>query len=128
MSKSLLIVDDEPDYVAELVEALAFSDIMAASVTSGSDALEFLCREPGISIVLTDIRMPDIDGVSMIEAVKAQFPARVLRFVVMTGHAAPADVDRAKAAGAIECFPKPLAFDALHAALVQLHRSGHVGG
>lgn len=128
MSTCLLIVDDEPDYLAELVEALAFNDILAVSVASGSDALEILRREPAISIVLTDIRMPDIDGVAMIEAAKAQFPARALRFVVMTGHAAPVDVDRAKAAGATECFPKPLAFDDLCDTLVQLHRAGYVGG
>lgn len=116
----LLIVDDEPEYLDELVEALAFAGVSSVAVPTAADALRAVEFDPDISGVLTDIRMPDMDGVTLIEALKAAFPQRALSFVVMTGHAAEVDVERARAAGAVHCFPKPLAFDALCDALVKL--------
>lgn len=116
----VLVVDDEPEYLDELVEALGFEGMSAVSVPRGDLALEVLRADPRIRVVLTDMRMPDMDGVALIEAAKGAFPARSLAFLVMTGHAAEADMARALEAGVVRCFPKPLAFDALCEALVAL--------
>lgn len=116
----VLIVDDEPDYLDELVEALAFCGLSAVAVPRGAQAIEVLAADPAIRIILTDLRMPDMDGMSLIAAVRAAFPVRRLDFLVMTGHAAEADIARALAEGVVRCFSKPLAFDALHEALVDL--------
>jgi len=116
----LLIVDDEPEYLDELVEALAFGGIESTSVRSAAAAIEAVKTDPEIAIVLTDLRMPDMDGVSLIINLKKTFPARNLAFVVMTGHAAEADMASAMAAGAVRCFPKPLAFDALQTTIEKL--------
>ena len=43
-----------------------------------------------------------------------------LDFLMMTGHAAPGDIAQALAAGVVRCFPKPLAFEDLCAALAEL--------
>lgn len=119
----LLIVDDEPDYLDELAEALAFAGVASASVPRGAAAIEAVRADPDISTILTDIRMPDMDGVTLIEALKAAFPDRGLRFIVMTGHAAEVDIRRAEAAGAARCFSKPLDFEALCAAIVAMEGS-----
>lgn len=116
----VLIVDDEPDYLDELVEALGFAGLPAGAALRGIDALSAVRSDPEISVILTDIRMPDMDGVALIHAMNAAFPERDLAFLVMTGHAAEVDLERAHAAGAARCFPKPLAFDALCHALVEL--------
>lgn len=116
----LLIVDDEPEYLAELVEALAFEGIESVSVRSAAAAIAAVASDPEVSMVLTDLRMPDMDGVELIESLKKAFPQRNLAFVVMTGHAAEADMERALKAGARRCFPKPLAFDELRRALLEL--------
>ncbi|WP_296583457.1 response regulator [Xanthobacter sp.] len=116
----VLIVDDEPEYLDELVEALSFRGLSTYSVGRGAEALDLLAREPGIRVVLTDMRMPDMDGVALVEAVHGRFPGRDLRFLMMTGHAADADMERARQKGVLRCFPKPLAFDLLCDALVEL--------
>lgn len=116
----LLIVDDEPEYLDELVEALSFEGLRSVSVARGADALDLLKRKPEIGIVLTDIRMPDMDGITLIDTIKSQFPDRPLHFVVMTGHAAEKDIELARAAGAERCFPKPLAFENLCNTLLEL--------
>lgn len=116
----LLIVDDEPEYLDELVEALSFEGLRSISVGRGDAALDVLKRKPEITTVLTDIRMPDMDGITLIDTVKAQFPDRPIKFVVMTGHAAEVDIARAQAAGAARCFPKPLSFESLCDTLLTL--------
>lgn len=116
----VLIVDDEPDYLDELVEALGFAGLPAGAALRGADALSAVRSDPDISVVLTDIRMPDMDGIALIRALSTSFPERDLAFLVMTGHAADVDLERARAAGAARCFLKPLAFDALCHALVEL--------
>ena len=116
----VLIVDDEPEYLDELVEALAFRGLSTRSVGRGVDALDVLAHDPDIRVVLTDMRMPDMDGVALVETVLGRFPTRDLHFLMMTGHAAEADMARAREVGVLQCFPKPLAFDALCDALVEL--------
>lgn len=123
----LLVVDDEPEYLDELVEALSFRGLAAISVARGAEALEVLAREPTIRMVLTDIRMPDMDGVQLIERARAAFPGRLMHFLVMTGHAAPVDIARATTAGAERCFPKPLAFEDLCDALSKIRGGDHAG-
>ncbi|MFG1213663.1 response regulator [Xanthobacter flavus] len=116
----VLIVDDEPEYLDELVEALAFRGLSTRSVGRGADALDVLDHDPDIRVVLTDMRMPDMDGVALVETMLGRFPNRDLHFLMMTGHAAEADMARAREVGVLRCFPKPLAFDALCDALVEL--------
>jgi CheY-like chemotaxis protein len=116
----ILIVDDESEYLDELVEALGFRGVSTRAVGRGADALDMLARDPDIRVVLTDMRMPDMDGVALVETALGRFPARDLRFLMMTGHAAEADMARAREVGVLRCFPKPLAFDALCEALVDL--------
>lgn len=116
----VLIVDDEPEYLDELVEALAFRGVATCPVARGAEAVEALARDPRIRVVLTDMRMPDMDGVALIETIRQRFPGRDVRVLMMTGHAAEADMARARQAGVLRCFPKPLAFDALCDALREL--------
>ncbi|MFG1470751.1 response regulator [Xanthobacter albus] len=120
----LLIVDDEPDFLDELAEALAFRGVSSTCLGRAGEAVEAVRSDPQIRTVVTDIRMPDMDGVVLIEALKSAFPERRLAFVVMTGHAAESDIRRARAAGAAACFPKPVAFAAFCEALETLDR-GH---
>ncbi len=113
----LLIVDDEPEYLDEILEALAFSGVEALSACNGAAAMTLLRDYPDIRVVVTDIRMPDMDGVELMETARAEFGARPLHFIVVTGHAAKADLERAKAAGVSDCLSKPLALDDLRHAI-----------
>ena len=80
----LLILDDEPDFLdvcQELLSGLpSRPEILTA--TSGSRALALLEGET-FSLLLTDLRMPNMDGFQVLAIVRRRFPS--LRIVVMTG-------------------------------------------
>lgn len=87
MNRNLLIADDEELIRKGLIARLSylgfeFDQIMEAE--SGSEALEAV-RQNSISIVITDIKMPDMDGLSFIREAKKLSPH--LRFMVLSGYA-----------------------------------------
>lgn len=115
----VLIIDDEVGYLDELVEALAFRGLRAVAAGGGAAAIDALRADPDISMVLTDMRMPDMDGLALVHAVRLLFPGRDIRFLMMTGHAAQEDMARVRAAGVLKCFSKPIAFDTLCEAFIE---------
>lgn len=116
----LLIVDDEPEYLDEILEALAYEGIEAVSASNGAAAVAMLRKYPDIRVVVTDIRMPEMDGIAFVEAARGEFGNRDLHFIVVTGHAAKSDLERARAAGVRNCLSKPLALDDLRRAIQSL--------
>ncbi|MGU3492821.1 response regulator [Xanthobacteraceae bacterium A53D] len=116
----LLIVDDEPDYLDEVLEALAYEGLTALSAANGLIAVDILRRHPEIHVVVTDIRMPEMDGIALIRAARAEFDDRDIRFIVVTGHGSKADIERAKAVGVMDCLSKPVAVDTLHRVIKSL--------
>ena len=82
MNKRILFVDDEPMVLQGVQRSLrgmrAEWDIEVA--TSGLQALELMERSP-FDVVVSDMRMPGMDGASLLEKVKTKFP-RTVRFVL----------------------------------------------
>jgi two-component system response regulator YesN len=71
----LLIVDDQPDLVEDLASNLPWSTVGIASVYqahSGQEALEIMNATP-IDIVITDIHMPGLSGLDLIEQIRASW-------------------------------------------------------
>jgi PAS domain S-box-containing protein len=113
----VLVVDDEPA-IAELVAAkLEQKGLLVTTATSGQAALEGV-RNQHFDAVLTDLRMPDMPGDRLIDAIVALRPGLEGRVIVMTGDAlgsAPGLEDRQ-----FLVLEKPLDFEALAAALKPL--------
>ncbi|HZS43471.1 MAG TPA: HD domain-containing phosphohydrolase [Blastocatellia bacterium] len=84
MDHKLLFVDDEPTIVAALERVFIDDDHTILTATSGAQALEIL-RNNKISLLITDMRMPQMDGVQLLEHVCAVSP-ETIRFV-LTGYA-----------------------------------------
>jgi two-component system response regulator YesN len=82
----VLIVDDEPEIRQGLRLKVDWDSLgltVAGEASNGEEALERLADEP-VDIVLTDMNMPFMDGVSFMEACSEQFPA--VRLIVLTGY------------------------------------------
>lgn len=82
----VLLVDDEPLVrmgTAALIEELDFRVVQAST---GAQALQLLAEHEAIEILITDFRMPDLDGMELIARAKELRPD--LRAVLMTGYAA----------------------------------------
>ena len=82
----ILLVEDEPasaDYLASLVRRELPGMQVAAVVENGEEALHFLRRQP-VDIVVTDIKMPVMDGLALAEAVRAAWP--MIPVVIVSGY------------------------------------------
>ena len=82
----ILVVDDEPALRTLTARALAGRGHDVSTAEDGFDALEQIqARRDEIDLVLSDIRMPGMDGIELAETVAAQ--GLVDRIVLMTGYA-----------------------------------------
>jgi DNA-binding NtrC family response regulator len=106
----ILIADDEPKLGKLLVEALAGAGHQVAHVTGGAAALDRLQMQ-AVDIVLTDLRMPGVDGMKLLDEVKKRWAATDV--VIMTAHATAANAVEAMKLGAVDYLIKPFAMDEL---------------
>jgi len=82
----ILIAEDEEALRALCARGLATDGHQVLSACDGSEALEILAREQGgFDLLLTDVRMPIVDGIALALSVARDFPA--LTILMMTGYA-----------------------------------------
>ena len=67
------LVDDEPDVRAPLRDALEADGYAVQEVGSGQAALA-ACQRGGIALVVTDVTMPDMDGLALLRALRRTTP------------------------------------------------------
>lgn len=83
MEERILLVDDEAGIRKVLGIALADCGYRVSTAENGEEALA-LFRELGPAIVLTDIKMPDMDGIELLRRIKAESPDTEV--IMFTGH------------------------------------------
>jgi CheY-like chemotaxis protein len=120
----LLVVDDEPALLRTITQWLAggADDFSVATAPNAEDALDLMKHQP-VDILLTDIRLPGIDGIELVERALAGWPAT--RVVVMTGLPSPDLQSRAIKGGALHFMKKPFTLPTL---LGVLREAGAAGG
>jgi two-component system NtrC family sensor kinase len=114
----VLVIDDEPDIAALLADRLGRDGFTVSTATSGRRALDLAARQP-FDAAVTDLRMPDMDGAVLAEALAARRPGLRGRILVVTGDALAADIDGRLAAAGLPVFEKPLDLDALSSELAR---------
>lgn len=99
--KTVLVVDDSPVIRDLLAEALRSHGLRVIEASDGQEALATLSANADIDLVVTDIEMPRLDGIGLIEAVRAtEGGADRLPMVVVSMRGSDDDKQRAVAAGA----------------------------
>ena len=101
----VLVVDDDPGIRETMGDILALEGFSVEVAPDGEQAVA-LCGKQAFDFALLDIRMPGMDGVETLEAMKAVLPD--LRVVMITGFEAGDLARRAMEAGAEAVFRKPL--------------------
>lgn len=120
----ILIVDDEPFIVEELVDFFDDAGLSCIGCTSSSEAIRIFHEDEHISIVLSDYRMPEISGIQLIEMLsKSKRKERVLGSILFTGDADKEDIVAALRAGISDYYSKPLDLDLLLAGVKRLQSS-----
>ena len=106
----LLFVDDEAALRGLMAERLAERGFEVVEADSGERALELL-DQFAFDIVITDLRLPGIDGTRVIEAARERYPGIVA--IVITGYGTVKDAVDAIKRGASDFIAKPFQFDEL---------------
>ncbi len=107
-SPEVWIIDDDQSIRWVLEKALARAGIPCASYASAQQALEQLQERPP-SAILSDIRMPGMDGFEFLEAVQQRVPD--LPVIIMTAHSDLESAVNSYRVGAFEYLPKPFDID-----------------
>ena len=100
----VLIVDDDPAVGTVLEALLQQGGVESAWVSSGAQALEQLAKRP-IEAVVTDLRMPGIDGMQLLQKIRAAHPE--VPVIMMTAHGTVQAAVEAMKAGAADFVLKP---------------------
>ena len=112
---TILVVDDKPSMV-QLLQRLLADKHHVITAHSGEEAL-IKVEVADIDVVLTDIKMPGIDGVALSLKLKAQPALAAIPVLMLTGEARREMLESSMNAGAVGFIVKPFVRDALVAKL-----------
>ena len=122
----ILVVDDEPD-LEHLVRQRLRREIRSGHYTfvfahNGVEALEVLAKEPDIDMVLSDINMPQMDGLTLLSQIAKVKPD--IRSVIVSAYGDMKNIRTAMNRGAFDFITKPIDFEdmktTIHRTLEQL--------
>jgi len=110
----ILVVDDDEVVRLSHQRSLAGAHYQVVAVWNGAEALAAMERQP-FDVILLDLRMPGIDGMSVLRMIKQRWPETEV--VIITGYPSLETVKEAVEAGACDYLAKPVGPDeVIHAA------------
>ncbi|MCB0589633.1 MAG: response regulator, partial [Phaeodactylibacter sp.] len=119
MAARLLVVDDEPQFERLILQRFRRSiregkyEFVFAG--NGLEALKLLKQDAAIDMVLTDINMPEMDGLTLVGRIRESYP--MLRAVVVSAYGDMKNIRTAMNLGAFDFVTKPIEFPDLEATI-----------
>jgi len=113
----ILVVDDHADSVDMLKVILSQDGYDVTGADSYKEAVR-LALASHFDLLITDIVMPDHDGVELFKVIRSVYP---IRSIALTGGGMPLEVRRVADAGFDECLVKPVDLDQLRSTINNLH-------
>jgi two-component system chemotaxis response regulator CheY len=120
VGKKILVVDDSPTVRQQVTMALKQAGFEVAEATDGADGLSKVSADSDIAMVILDVNMPRMNGLEMLEAVKAGGKNAGLHVIMLTSEGQQSLIERAKKAGAKGWIVKPFKAELLVAAVKKL--------
>jgi two-component system response regulator HydG len=118
--QSVVIVDDDPAFCRTLSDLL---QVQGFAVTHISDPNQVLDRlETNSGVLLLDMKLQDIDGLTLLRNIKEQHPRQVVILVTGYRQEMAASIETALEIGAFTCLYKPLEIEILLQSLAEIHR------
>jgi len=106
--RKVLVVDDDARNIFALTTILENQDMEVLSATNGRQAIELLKNTPGVSVVLMDIMMPEMDGYETMREIRKAPDFRTLPILALTAKAMKGDREKCLEAGASDYIAKPV--------------------
>ena len=105
VTKRILVVDDEPNVVKSCTRILELEGFEVQGVTGGAEAIA-LYESEGFDLTLTDLKMPGVDGLQVLAAIREYDPSAAV--AIFTAYGTKENVVEALRLGACEFLEKPL--------------------
>ena len=110
MAKSILVVEDNPDAREMVSVVLTAAGFVVKTAEDGQQALDVV-EDWVPDLIITDIQMPNLDGIEMIKRMRHLFRCKTVPIVVMSAFSSAA-TEEALAAGANQSAAKPMQVEA----------------
>jgi len=107
-SVDVVVVDDDADTLEELQEYLAKAGLACRAAADGWAALELMASGVTADVVVTDLRMPELDGMQFAEKLRLLNDQERPEIIFVSGHAGFEDAVAAIRLGARDMLPKPI--------------------
>jgi two-component system chemotaxis response regulator CheY len=118
--EKLLIVDDSATMRKIIMRVLRQAEIPVKEIVeagNGKEGLQRLVADPGIQLVLSDINMPEMNGIEFVKAVRTRRSKEVLPMIMITTEGGEAMMSLALGEGANGYVTKPFTPESIRAAL-----------
>ena len=100
----MMLVDDEERFLSTTAKLLSRKGYEVATASSGMEALNTL-RSQNIHVVILDVKMPGMDGMETLKAIKKEFP--LVEVIMLTGHGTVESAVDGLKSGATDFLMKP---------------------
>nr|WP_314876485.1 response regulator [uncultured Pseudomonas sp.] len=108
LRQKILLVDNEEEALLDLVQLLENEGFACHAARSLSAALTLLTRHPDMALVITDLRMPEENGIALIKRLRDHTARQHLPVIVMSGQAEMDDVRDLLRLHVLDLFRKPI--------------------
>lgn len=103
----VLVVDDSSTVRNEVCDFLKQNGLTVTGAVDGKDGLDKLRADPGIKLVVSDVNMPNMDGLTMAEKIRGELRNASVNIIMLTTENSPSMKERGKAAGIKGWIVKP---------------------
>jgi len=114
---TVLIVDDEVGFVEAVAKRLGKRNMTVFKAFNGDEAMTRLAENPGIQVVILDMKMPIKDGLTVLQEIKEAHP--LVEVIMLTGHATVPTAIEGIQHGAYDYLMKPCDFEELNAKILE---------
>src|SRR3569623_3800735 len=108
MSKLVLVVDDSAAVRQQVGMALRKAGFEEVEASDGKEGVSAVARNPKLAMVLSDVNMPNMNGLDMVAELKKNPSNRALPIIMLTTEGQPALITQAKEAGAMGRIVNPI--------------------
>jgi two-component system chemotaxis response regulator CheY len=103
----ILVVDDSSTVRDEVADFLKGNGLEVATAIDGKDGIAKLKADPGIRLILSDVNMPNMDGLTMVEKIRSELGNTAVNVIMLTTESSPNMKERGKSAGIKGWIVKP---------------------
>ena len=116
----ILVVDDSSTVRDEVAGFLKRNGLDVATAVDGKDGLAKLRTDPKVRLVVSDVNMPNMDGLTMAEKIRGELNNKTVNIIMLTTENSPIMKERGKAAGIKGWIVKPFKGEAVLATFKKL--------